>query len=93
MEKIIDDESILIRTIIWEDDIAGHVLSFILDGEREVSYWIGKDYWGKGIATEAVRLAEAYGFEKLGLTRITIVMDTKNTGSEKVAIKAGYKKA
>jgi RimJ/RimL family protein N-acetyltransferase len=32
----------------------GHVLSFEQFGEREVSYWIGREYWGQGIATQAL---------------------------------------
>jgi RimJ/RimL family protein N-acetyltransferase len=52
--KIMNDESILIKTIIFEGKIAGSVLSYVQSGEREVSYWIGKEYWGKGIATYAL---------------------------------------
>jgi RimJ/RimL family protein N-acetyltransferase len=34
--------------------VAGNVVSFEQDGEREVGYWIGREYWGKGVATEAL---------------------------------------
>lgn len=53
--KIIANETIPIKTILFNDFIAGHILSFVMDGKREVSYWIGKDFWGKGIASEALR--------------------------------------
>ena len=52
--KILDDESITTKTILFDGRVAGHVLSFEQFGEREVSYWIGRDYWGKGIATRAL---------------------------------------
>jgi RimJ/RimL family protein N-acetyltransferase len=52
--KIMNDESILIKTILFEGKIAGSVLSYVQSGEREVSYWLGKEYWGKGIATHAL---------------------------------------
>ena len=58
----------------------------------EIGYFIDELYWNKGIATKAVRLVEKVGFKKLGLTRIEILMQTKNRASEKVAIKCGYKK-
>ena len=58
----------------------------------EIGYFIDEKYWGKGIATTAVRLIERYGFEKLRLIRIEIVMRPGNKSSERVAIKAGYKK-
>ncbi len=52
--KILNDESITTKTILFDGRVAGHVLSFEQFGEREVSYWIGRDYWGKGIATVAL---------------------------------------
>ena len=58
----------------------------------EIGYLIDKDYQGKGIATEAVRQLEKLGFEKLDLQRITILMDTRNFASERVAQKCGYEK-
>jgi len=58
----------------------------------EIGYFIDEKYWGKGIATLAVKELEKIGFSKLKLTRIEIVMDTRHPASEKVAIKCGYKK-
>lgn len=58
----------------------------------EAGYFVDEKYWGKGIATKALRLLEKLGFERLGLSRITILMETKHKASEKVAIKSGYKK-
>jgi RimJ/RimL family protein N-acetyltransferase len=52
--RILNDESSLIKTILFEGKIAGSVLSYVQSGEREVSYWLGKEYWGKGIATHAL---------------------------------------
>lgn len=58
----------------------------------EIGYFIDEDYWRRGIATQAVKLVEKEAFKKLGLTRIEIIMQPENVASEKVAIKAGYKK-
>ncbi|MDO8529399.1 MAG: GNAT family N-acetyltransferase [bacterium] len=58
----------------------------------EIGYFLDEKYWGKNITTEAVKLAEKEGFGKFGLTRIEILMQPENKGSEKVAIKCGYKK-
>lgn len=60
--------------------------------EGEIGYFIDESYWGGGVATEAVKKMETYAFKKLGLKRIVIVMDKNHKASEKVAIKAGYKK-
>jgi RimJ/RimL family protein N-acetyltransferase len=52
--RILRDESIIVRTIVYAEQVVGHVLSFEQFGEVEVSYWIGKEYWGKGFATQAL---------------------------------------
>ena len=58
----------------------------------EIGYFVDEKFWGKGIATKTVKLLEKFGFKKLKLKRIEIRMIPKNIGSEKVAIKAKYKK-
>jgi len=35
--------------------VAGHIASFDLEGHREVTYWIGREDWGRGIATRALQ--------------------------------------
>jgi len=52
--KILNDPAIIIMTILYQARVAGYVLSFVMFGEREVGYWLGRDYWGKGIATRAL---------------------------------------
>lgn len=46
---------IFIQTILVNRQVAGHVISFGQPGEREISYWLGKSFWGKGVATRAVQ--------------------------------------
>lgn len=58
----------------------------------EIGYFIDEESWGKGIATKAIKLLEKIGFQELGLKRIEILMDPKNVGSERIAIKCGYSK-
>lgn len=55
-EKLLGDERIIKKTILFEDQVAGHISYFEHFGEPEVTYWIGREYWGKGIATRALRL-------------------------------------
>ena len=56
----------------------------------EIGYWIGEPYWGCGIATKAVELITAYGFEKLGLIRIYSGVFDFNKASQRVMEKAGF---
>jgi RimJ/RimL family protein N-acetyltransferase len=53
-EKILNNETIIKKTVIYSGNVAGHVSCFEQFGEREVSYWIGREYWGKGVTTEAL---------------------------------------
>ena len=52
--RILRDETITKKTITLDSAVAGHIASFTRDGDREVTYWIGKQYWGRGIATKAL---------------------------------------
>ncbi len=52
--KIMADDAIMIKIILFTGQIAGHILSHGWFGQLEISYWIGKEYWGKGIATKAL---------------------------------------
>ena len=52
--KIRGLDSVRTRTILVDGDVAGHVASFDRDADREVTYWIDRAYWGRGVATAAL---------------------------------------
>ena len=54
--KILADPGITIRTILVDGQVAGSVLCHAWGGEPELSYWLGKEYWGRGIATQALAM-------------------------------------
>jgi RimJ/RimL family protein N-acetyltransferase len=56
----------------------------------EVGYWLGEDYWNRGIVTEAVRLLTAHLFEEVQLLRLFALPLAGNDGSIRVLQKAGY---
>jgi ribosomal-protein-alanine N-acetyltransferase len=82
-------------TILYGNKIVG-AIGIRIEAHRpycgEVGYFVDESYWGKGIATEAVQLIEQVAFAELGITRIEINMIKANKASERVAIKAGYRK-
>lgn len=60
-------------------------------GVAEISYWLGRSFWGKGIGSDVVALFTARCFaDNGGLTSIIARVHAGNTGSEKVLLKAGY---
>jgi RimJ/RimL family protein N-acetyltransferase len=48
------DDTILARAIVVDGDVAGTISSWGGADEREVTYWIGRAHWGRGIATAAL---------------------------------------
>jgi ribosomal-protein-alanine N-acetyltransferase len=56
----------------------------------EIGYWIGEPYWGKGIATRAVKLITEYAFDKLKLVRIYSGVFHTNKASLRVLEKNGF---
>jgi len=53
-EGILKNKAITVRTIIYKDKIAGHIICWKEKYEQQVGYWIGKQFWGRGIATSAL---------------------------------------
>jgi RimJ/RimL family protein N-acetyltransferase len=54
--KILGDRSITLKTILYQGQVAGNVVCHSWFGEPEIGYWIGRQYWGKGITTQALTL-------------------------------------
>jgi RimJ/RimL family protein N-acetyltransferase len=57
----------------------------------ELGYWIGKEHWGHGYATEATRAAVDYGFRELRLNRVEAQHFARNRASGKVMRKVGMR--
>ena len=85
--KILDDNSIMKRTITIKNDVVGNIMCFKQFGEWEVTYWIDRNHWGKGIATHALK-----EFLKTVSIRPLYGRTVKdNIGSRKVLEKCGFK--
>jgi ribosomal-protein-alanine N-acetyltransferase len=56
----------------------------------EVGYWIGREYWGRGIMVEALRATTRYAFDALSLVRVFAVPFVTTTRSSRVLEKASY---
>lgn len=63
----------------------------LLEGQPELIYVLEKQYWGKGLATEAARAALRYGFEEVKLERIIAVTRPENVASQRVMQRLGMK--
>jgi RimJ/RimL family protein N-acetyltransferase len=51
---IVGDPDVLSRAVLADGQLAGNLLAFTFEGRRELGYWIGRQWWGRGVATAAV---------------------------------------
>jgi RimJ/RimL family protein N-acetyltransferase len=81
------DETVLTRVIVVDDEVAGTIGSWGEPGEREVTYWIGRSYWGgKGIATDALNALLAVERSRPLHARVA----SDNVASRRVLEKCGF---
>ena len=80
-------------------DVAGPIGGIGINTERgdslgsaELGYWVGKPFWGRGIATAAAMTVTAYGFETVGLVRSFARVKMSNGASARVLEKVGYRR-
>lgn len=82
-------------SIIYNNTVAGGCeIRICQDSPHigELGYFVDRNYFNRGIASEAVKELERIAFKKLGLVRLEIRMDPRNMASEKVAIKNNFEK-
>src|SRR5437773_1176741 len=84
--RILADPTVIKQTLVANGDVAGHVVAFDMFGERLVGYWIGREYWGQGIATSA--LEQFLCLEIVRPLRARVAKH--NVGSIRVLEKCGF---
>jgi RimJ/RimL family protein N-acetyltransferase len=75
--------------------VGGISLHIGTDIERigaEMGYWLGEEFWGRGIATAAITLVTELALNDRGLVRVFAVPFTTNIGSIRALEKAGYQR-
>lgn len=80
------DENTFLKTILCDGQVAGNILSFDMDGKREVGYWLGRDFWGMGIASEA--LTQVLGL--VAMRPLYAHVSKRNRASRRVLEKCGF---
>ena len=53
-QKIRTNDTVTLQTILVDGDVAGYISQFEMFDEPEIGYWLGEEFWGKGVATEAL---------------------------------------
>ncbi len=84
--KVLADPSSIKRTILVEGEIAGYVTTWLDGTTLKVGYWLGREFWGKGVATAALRQ-----FTSAVTARpLTACVARHNVGSIRVLEKCGF---
>ena len=52
--KLRRNPSNIARTVVCDDQVAGNIGSWIAEEKRLIGYWIGREFWGRGVATAAL---------------------------------------
>ena len=52
--KVLADPASCAQTIVWNERVAGYIASWSQEERRLIAYWIGREWWGRGIATQAL---------------------------------------
>lgn len=84
--RVRSDPAVIVRAVLADGQVAGHVAAFGPPQEREVTYWIGRAFWGHGVATAA--LTTLLGLERTRPLHAHAVTD--NTDSIRVLQKCGF---
>ena len=86
--KILADETVTTKTIVCDGRVAGSIGCFLApwSGQREVTYWIGRDHWGRGVATKAL----AAFLEELAERPLYARAAADNIASIRVLEKCGF---
>ena len=96
--RLMRDPAIVYRTILADGQVAGSLIYFEMFDQKQVGYWLGREFWGRGIATQALTLfldllpeRPVYGrtaFDNLGSQRVL-----QKCGFRLVARETGYANA
>ena len=88
MSRLRADTSVSFQVIDVDGAAAGTIGSFHLDGHLEMTYWVDRAHWGKGIATAALQILLAETAERPVRARAS----SDNVGSLRVLEKVGFRR-
>jgi RimJ/RimL family protein N-acetyltransferase len=84
--RILANDSVVTRTVVADGEVAGNIGCWEQDGRRLVGYWLGREFWGRGLATQA--LAELLGI--VDTRPLHAYVAKENAASIRVLEKCGF---
>jgi RimJ/RimL family protein N-acetyltransferase len=87
MAKVLRSPDTTNRVIVWHGEVVGSIASFVIEGDTEITYWVARDVWGRGIASQALALF----LEVVPARPLHARAASDNSGSLRVLEKAGFR--
>jgi len=87
MARVLSAPDITHRAITCDGRLVGSIASFVIDGETEVTYWVERPSWGRGIARTALALL----LESVTVRPLFARAASDNIGSLKVLAAVGFR--
>jgi len=84
--KFLNEPSINNQTILIDRIIVGSIAKFVIEGDAEITYWIDRKFWGRGIATKALKAFLSIETNRPIYGRVAF----DNLGSQKVLENCGF---
>ncbi len=86
MAKVRSSPDITHRSITCDDQLVGSIAAFVIEGQTEVTYWIDRAFWGRGIASRALEQL----LDLVPVRPLYARAASDNTGSLRVLQRAGF---
>src|SRR4051812_33405017 len=86
-DKILNSSQNITRTIVADGQVAGHIACYPNGENMEVTYWLGSKFWGRGIATQALKRMLHLVVDRPIFAKAA----ADNIGSIRVLQKSGFK--
>lgn len=87
MADVRSSPDITLRAVTCDGQLTGSIASYVLEGQTEVTYWVDRAAWGRGIASQALELLMSLVPVRPLYARVA----SDNVGSLKVLQKSGFK--
>lgn|SRR5690606_7317928 len=86
--KVRADDTNVVRTIVADGMVAGHIGSWQENGQQLLGYWVGREWWGRGVATQALALF----VDEVSIRPLYAHVAVHNVGSIRVLEKCGFRR-
>lgn len=86
--KVRADDALVARTIVADGMVAGNIGSWPDDGQQLLGYWVGREWWGRGVATQALALF----VDEVSIRPLYAHVAAHNVGSIRVLEKCGFRR-